>query len=255
LSLDLQRVLAEAMFVSVRVGMLMIFAPFLDSAAISPRIKAGATFVITLLLYPSCGPRALALGAVDWWRVVIGEVMVGLLLGLTMQFVFEGAQLAGQILGFQFGFSLVNVIDPQTQVDTPVLAIFQQAVVLLIFLQLNVHHWLLRAMAQSFEIVPAGMLTVTPPTADIMLRAAGGMLLVAVQIAAPTLIATALADLALGFLGKAAPQLPVLFVGMSVKSVLGLAVMAASIAFWPRMLESHFRLALQASEHLLHLAH
>lgn len=184
MNLDLQRVLAEAMFVSVRVGMLMVFAPFFDSAAISSRVKAGATFVITALLYPSCGPRVVALGAVDWWRVAIGEIMVGLLLGLTLQFVFEGVQLAGQIVGFQFGFSLVNVIDPRTQVDTPVLAIFQQAIVMLLFLQFNVHHWVLRALAKSFEYVPAGMITVTPLTTEVMIRAAGGMLLVAVQIAA-----------------------------------------------------------------------
>ncbi len=59
----------------------------------------------------------------------------GLALGLTIQFVFEGAQMAGQVGGFQFAFSLVNVIDPQTQVETPVLSVFHQLVVLLLFLQ------------------------------------------------------------------------------------------------------------------------
>ena len=62
--------------------------------------------------------------------------------------------MAGQILGFQLGYSLVNVIDPQTQVDTPVLSVFHQAVVLLLFLQLGVHRWLLRGLAKSFEYLP-----------------------------------------------------------------------------------------------------
>jgi flagellar biosynthesis protein FliR len=79
------------------------------------------------------------------------------------------------------------------------------------------------------------------------------MLLVAVQIAGPVLVATVLADIALGYIGKAAPALPVLFVGFSVKSVLGLAVLGGAVAFWPTVLEGHFLKALAGTERLLHL--
>jgi flagellar biosynthetic protein FliR len=242
------------MFVGVRIGMLMVFAPFFASLAISARVKAGLTVALTALLYPVYAPRTLDFNGLNWCRVVAGEVMVGLILGLTLSFVFEGAALAGQILGFQIGYSLVNVIDPQTQVDTPVLSIFHQSVVLLLFLQLGVHHWLLRGLAKSFEYLPPGVAGATPAATKELLHAAGAMLVVAVQIAAPALVATLLADIALGLIGKASPQLPVLFMGLSIKALVGFLVLAGALRYWPVLMERYFLRALQTMEHLLRLA-
>jgi flagellar biosynthetic protein FliR len=234
--------------------MLMVFAPFFSSLAIPMRLKAGLTVALTALLYPVYAPRAFDFNGLNWCRVVAGEVMVGLILGLTLSFVFEGAQVAGQILGFQLGYSLVNVIDPQSQVDTPVLSIFHQFVVLLLFLQLDVHHWLLRGLAKSFEYLPPGMPSATPAATEGLLHAAAAMLVIAVQIAAPALIATILADIVLGLIGKASPQLPVLFVGLSVKALVGFLVLAGVLRYWPALMERYFLRALQTMEHLLHLA-
>jgi flagellar biosynthetic protein FliR len=67
-------------------------------------------------------------------------------------------------------------------------------------------------------------------------------------------VATLVADMALGFLGKASPQLPVLFIGLAVKNLVGLAVLVAAIAYWPRMFGQQFAHGIQAAERLLHLA-
>jgi flagellar biosynthetic protein FliR len=58
----------------------------------------------------------------------------------------------------------------------------------------------------------------------------------------------------LGFLGKASPQLPVLFLGLSVKSVVGLAVLAFSLKYWPAIFDRYFTTAIHCSERLLQLA-
>jgi flagellar biosynthetic protein FliR len=206
------------------------------------------------LLYPVYAPRALDFTRLNWSRVVAGEVIVGLILGLTLTFVFEGAQVAGQILGFQLGYSLVNVIDPQTQVDTPVLSTFHQGIALLLFLQLGVHRWLLRGLAKSFEYLPPGAASANPAVTGELLHAAGAMLVIAVQIAAPALSATLLADIVLGLIGKASPQLPVLFMGLSVKALVGFLVLAGSLRYWPVLMERYFLRALQTTEQLLRLA-
>jgi flagellar biosynthetic protein FliR len=175
-------------------------------------------------------------------------------MGLTLQFVFEGVQLAGQILGFQVGHSLANLIDPLTNIETPVLANLYQVVALLIFLQLDVHHWMLRGLAKSFTYCPPGMVVAKPVVAAELWRAAGGMLVVALQIAIPALLATMVIDLTLGLLGKASPQLPVMFVGISVKSVVAFFVMFGVLRFWPGILERYFWDALMTGEKLMHLA-
>ena len=144
----------------------------------------------------------LALGSWQWAQVALGEVVVGLVLGLVANFLFEAALMAGQILGVQIGYSLANVFDPQTQADTPVLSEFHQMAALLIFLQLDVHHWLLRSLVRSFAYLPPGGALVTLAVASGLLHAAGGIFLAGVQIAAPSLVATLVADMALGFLGQ-----------------------------------------------------
>lgn len=252
--LHFEVLLAAAVFTGARVSGLMVFCPFLGSEAVPIPVKAGLTLLLTILLHPLHGPVALGLGSWQWARVAIGEIVVGLVLGLVANFLFESALLAGQILGVQIGYSLANVFDPQTQADTPVLSEFHQMAALLIFLELDVHHWLLRALARSFAYLPPGSVSVTLALVGGLMHAAGGIFLAGVQIAAPSLVATLVADIALGFLGKASPQLPVLFVGIAVKNLLGLSVLMAAMAYWPRLFNQQFARLVHVSEQLLHLA-
>jgi flagellar biosynthesis protein FliR len=250
----LEELLAAAAFTGARVSGLMVFCPFLGSEAVPVPVKAGLALLLTVVLHPLHGPATLALGSWQWAQVALGEAAIGLVLGLVANFLFEAALMAGQILGVQIGYSLANVFDPQTQADTPVLSVFHQMAALLIFLQMDVHHWLLRSLVRSFAYLPPGTVSLTLAAATGLLHAAGGIFLVGVQIAAPSLVATLVTDMALGFLGKASPQLPVLFIGLAVKNLVGLTVLMAAIAYWPRMFNQHFGNAIQTAERLLHLA-
>lgn len=250
----LETVVGRVLLVGTRVSALMVFAPFLASATISPRIKAGLTVALTALIYPAVAPGLPPLSKFNGWQVAGGEFVVGLIMGITLQFVFEGVELAGQVVGFQVGHSLANLINPLSEAETPILANFYQAVALLIFLQLDVHHWVLRGLVKSFRYCPPGSVVANPLVAEQIWRAAGGMLVMAVQIAIPTLLATILIDISLGYLGRASPQLPVLFVGISVKSVVAFLVVVGTLRFWPGLLERYFGEALVTSEQLMHLA-
>jgi flagellar biosynthetic protein FliR len=251
----LETVVGRLLTVGARVSALMVFAPFFGSMTIAPRIKAGLAVMLTALLYPLVGAGLPTLSGAMGWKVAGGEFIVGLMMGITLQFVFEGVELAGQIVGFQVGQALANLINPLADAETPILANFYQVVALLIFLQLDVHHWLLRGLVKSFQYCPPGMVVANPVVAEQIWRAAGGMLIIAVQIAIPTLLATMLIDIALGFLGRASPQLPVLFVGISVKSIVAFLVIMGTLRFWPGLLEKYFGEALATSERLMHLAH
>jgi flagellar biosynthetic protein FliR len=179
---------------------------------------------------------------------------VGFLLGFTLQLFFDAAQLAGQICGVQMGYSLASILNPDSQADSTVLATFYQLVVLVLFIQLSVPHWLLRGLARSYEYLPPGRLSLTRPAVSALLEFASGMWIAGMQIAAPVVVASLFADVALGFLGKASPQLPVLFLGISLKNLLGLALLAGSAAFWPRFFDARFERALEAAERILKLA-
>jgi flagellar biosynthetic protein FliR len=218
------------------------------------QVKAGLTVALTALLYPVYGAVRLETSALGWVQVVTGEAVAGLLLGLSLQFILEAAQMAGQILGVQAGFSLVSILDPQTQADSPVISTFIQLITLVIFLQLNVHHWLLRGLAASFAYLPPGSVVLSLGVTTRLLQAAGAIWLVGLQIAAPVVVATMLIDVTLGFLAKSSPQIPVLFLGLSVKTVVTLSVLTGTLMLWPRLFERHFAVGISMGERLLHLA-
>jgi flagellar biosynthesis protein FliR len=254
-ALHLDQLLGAAVFVGARVSGLMVYCPFLSSDAIPAPLKAALTLLMTGLIYPLHGPLQLNLSPWQWTGVAVSEVMIGLTLGLAANFLLEAPLLAGQILGTQMGYSLASLFDPQTQADTPVLGELHRLAALLIFLQLDVHHWLLRAVVRSFAYLPAGAAPATFTAMNSLLRAAGGIFLAGVQIAAPALAATLIADVTLGFLGKASPQLPVMFIGLAVKNMLGLAILMGVVVYWPHSFSDRFAESVGFAERLLHLAH
>jgi len=251
----LERILAHALPIGIRLAGVMTFAPFFGSDALPARVKAALVLALTAMLYGVCRTPEFSLTIFSATRMILSESVVGLMMGLSVQIVLEGAQLAGQLAGAQLGFSLAAIIDPQTNIETPVLTIFYQMITMLIFLQLNVHHWILRAVVKSFGYFPVGTGVVSLAAARELLRAAGAMWLIGVQIAAPILLATLVIDVTMGFLSKASPQLPAMFIGMSAKSLAGYALLAASVGLWPLLLENKFLNAVGWTERVLGLAH
>lgn len=253
----IQRLLMPALLLGVRVAGLMSFAPFLGSTSISVRFKAALTIAVTVFLYPVCAPqigRTAALTTSGWLTTVLTESCLGLLMGLATQFVFEGAQFAGQFASIQMGLSLVTILDPQTQADTPVMSVFFQTVALFFFLQLNVHHWMIRAIAKSYALVPVGSVTISAPLVREFFHVAASIWIVGAELAGPIVLATMVVDLSLKFLGKVSPQIPVMLVGVSLKLLLGLAILITALGHWPSFFQSHFAAALSAADHLLKLS-
>lgn len=244
------------MIAGSRVTGLLMVAPFLGSAAVPARIKIGLAFLLTLFLVPLVPPPSPALPAPALVLLMLGEFAIGFFLGFTLQLLFQAAQVAGQVCGVQMGFALASIINPDSEADSAVLSTsYEELIVLLLFIQLSVPQWLLRGLARSFDYLPPGHFSLTWPATSALPEFAGGMWVAGVQIAAPVLVPTLFADVALGFLGKASPQLPVLFVGLSIKSLLGLALLGGAVAFWPHFFAARFERAMEASERVLRLAH
>ena len=249
----LEQLVSHGLLIAFRIGGLMTFAPFFSNASVPWRVRAVVTLLITWALVPIYGSTPPA--GTSPVRAIAGELAVGFALGLSTQFVFEAAMLAGQITGMQVGYSLVNLIDPTTEVDTPVLSVFHQLMAVLLFLSFNGHHWMLRSVAKSFDYMPAGSAISAMAGTSAVLEGAKVIFVAGVQLAAPVLAVTVLTDVALAFLGRAMPQLPVLFVGLTLKMWLAFAVVIASVTLWPRLFAGYFQNAFHFSEHLLRSWH
>jgi flagellar biosynthesis protein FliR len=254
MEISLTELLTGPLVIGIRISGLMLFAPFFGNGAITPRIKAILVLLITAVLYPVYSPQVGTVTLTQWPGVVAREFVLGVTIGLVTNFVFEAAQLAGTVLGVQMGYSLVNILDPQTQVDTTVVAVFHQTVAFLLFLQLDVHHWILRGIARSFEYLSPGAVHLNRGLTTELLHGIAGVLEAGLQIAAPVLVATLVADVILGFLGKASPQMPLMLLGPALKSMLGIGILVTVIRYWPALFERYFTESVGFTERLLHLA-
>jgi flagellar biosynthesis protein FliR len=232
----------------------MLFAPFLGSMIIPARVKAIFVLAITFLLFPTVKQQNLPHSLAEWPMLILIEFAIGAGMGIATNLVFEGAQLAGQILGVQMGYSLVNILDPQSQVDTTVVSVFYQSIVMLLFLRMDVHYWLLRAVGNSFLYLPPGTAHLSSLFTQGVLRTAGSIFGIGIQIAAPVLSATLAADVVLGLMGKASPQMPLMLLGPAVKSLLGLVILMATLKYWPDMFSHLFLDSMAKGEELLHFA-
>jgi|YelNatPaOPRAMG01_1025707.scaffolds.fasta_scaffold81997_3 flagellar biosynthetic protein FliR len=239
--------------IAARVGMLMVFAPFFGGSAIPMPVKAALTLALTAVLYPALQALPAPPDASAWLAIMLGEAAVGLVIGLVMNFVFEGIELAGAVAGFQMGFSLETAIDPTTRASSPILAVFYQTLALLLFLQLGMHRWMLLVLARSYSYLPVGGARVGAAGMEMLLHASGKMFLTGIEMAAPILMITFLTDLAMGLLNKASPQFPVVFTSISIKNLVGFALMLITIGLWPGILRGCFEQALAATERILHL--
>ena len=240
---------------ALRTGGLLTFEPFLGDRSIPGAVKAGLLVVLTGLLLPVVPPQSVPLDVAGWVRIVLSETMVGVLIGLSMQVVFEAMQLAGQITGVQLGLSLATLFDPLSEANSGVMTVFFNLLTVLTYLQFNVHHWVVRALARSFDYLPVGSMVPSQLLISEAVHVVGALFVLGVQIAAPVLLVTMLIDLVIGFLNKASPQLPALLLGVPVKSLTGYALLIGVINFWPGILERRLAWSIGAAEHLLHLAH
>ena len=254
MNISLIQVIGVLLAIGIRLTGILLFAPFFGSMVIPTRVKVVLVVALTAMLYPMTASKIPQMTMSQWPLLVISELMIGVAMGVVTNLVFDGVQMAGQILSVQMGYSLVNILDPQTQVESTVVASFHQTIAMLIFLRLNVHFWILRALARSFDYLPPASGHFSGNFVAAAMHAGGDVFAVGIQIAAPVLSATLLADIALGLLGKASPQLPLMLLGPAVKSVLGILILISALKYWPCIFEHMFLNSLDQADRLLHLA-
>ena len=234
----------------VRVSGMVAFAPFFSSTALPVRVKAVFVGAVAFLLAPLVASLPGAHVALDF-PALLGELAVGLVYGLTLALLNEMLLFAGQIVGLQFSFSLVNLLDPGSSIQTPLMGALFQLMGTLVVIGAGLDRVVLASMVRSFRAVPLGAYTLAPPTALAIVHAAAGIFLAAVELAAPVLAATMLVEIAVSLMGKLSPQLPVMSLTVPLKTLTGLAVLTGALALWPRFIEARFASLLDLAQKLI----
>jgi flagellar biosynthetic protein FliR len=234
----------------VRVSGMLVFAPFFSSNALPVRTKAVLVLAIAFLLAPLVATLPNAHAEIGF-AALLGELAVGLVYGLTLALLNEMLLFAGQIAGVQFSFSLVNLLDPSTHIETPLLGDLFQLMGTLVILAAGLDRILLASLVRSFRAVPLGTYGLAPASGQAIVQAAGGIFLAGVELAAPVLAGTMLVEIAVALMGRLSPQLPVMSLTVPLKTLTGFAILAGSLALWPRFIEARFSGLLDMAERLI----
>jgi flagellar biosynthetic protein FliR len=247
---DWPQYLTAGVLVLVRLSGLMVFAPMFSSAAIAPRIKAGFVIAMTVLLAPAVVAVPGARAVLDM-RAVLGELGVGLVFGLSLSLLNEALTFAGTLLGLQFSFSLVNLMDPNSMIETPVLGQMLSWMGVLVIIGAGLDRTLLAAVVRSFCTVPLGQAVIQAKTGAALAMMAGGIFLAGLQLAAPVLAATLTVEVVVALVSRLAPQLPAMVVSIPLKTMVAYVVLIGSLAVWPGWIERHFTALLDAAGRLM----
>jgi len=223
--------LAAFFLIFVRVTAFMTTAPIFAVKNVPALVKVGTGFILALLVFPvieTATPemQQLAESLLGYILGILEEATVGLLLGIITYLIFNAVRVAGQFMDFQVGFAFSGVFDPLTAEQDTRLAQFMFLLGMLLFLTLDGHYALIRGICESFQVLPLAAVTFQDNVALIAVRAFAMMFAIALQMALPVIAVVVITDLALGFVGRTAPQMNIFMLGFPLKIATGIIMLS-----------------------------
>lgn len=213
----------------IRVASMLMIFPIFSGPQIPMQLRLGFGLVLSFLLYHLIPTVHLANGLFDLAVAGASQVVLGVVVGYVASLVFAGVQFAGELIDLQIGFAVANVLNPQTQQNITIIGEFQLAIATLVFLVTNSHYLLISGIAGSFNLVPLPYINLDPSVGGNVVLFFTQAFLVVFKIAAPSVFALLITNVALAFMAKVAPQMNVFVIGLPIQVSVGLVMMAISI--------------------------
>jgi flagellar biosynthetic protein FliR len=220
----------------VRPGALMMVGPGLGGQQVPVQARVALTALLALALAPSVPlPTGAAVGLLT---VVVREIAIGLALGLAARAVIAGAELAGHICSQQIGFSYAATVDPEGGARNTALASLYGLLATFTWLAIDGHHLLVRALDASYTGLPMGGGGIDASLVQSIRDVLGLVFVTGLRLAFPLIAVLLLVELALGLISRAAPALNFFVIGYPVRLIVGLFVVAITIAALPGVVRS-----------------
>ena len=228
--------------VFLRIGAILMTIPVFESRSIPHLFKLALALATSLILFPMLNLSPLPVPTSIFGLAIgaAGEILLGFIIGFSVKIIFAGIQMAGQMGGYQMGLALANVMDPADSQQIPLLAQFNNLVALLIFLTLNAHYWFIRALTQSYRLVPPFNVHFDGALIEHLMQLAGNMFVVAIQVGAPIIAALLVTSVAFGLVARTVPQMNVFIVAMPLKIGIGLLFLGFSLPYFAAFLKKIF---------------
>ncbi|HXU93144.1 MAG TPA: flagellar biosynthetic protein FliR [Gallionella sp.] len=250
-SAQLDAWLAALIFPLTRILAMIASSPVLGNKQVPARVKIGLSVLLAIIIAPTIDAMPpVSVGSPQGLLIMVQQVIIGVAMGFTIRLVFTAVEMAGELAGLQMGLGFATFYDPINASSTPVVAQFWGMIAALAFLVLNGHLYLLSALAESFRTLPVGD-TMSAQGLHGVASWGGSIFAYALQISLPILAALLIANIALGILTRAAPQLNLFAVGFPITLSIGFFVLVLSMPYFIPLLDRLIQEGIGTALHLV----
>lgn len=233
MNLLLPGIAAAYLLTFARVGTLVMLMPGVGEQLVSPRLRLAFALLLSLLLFPTVRPllptQNGAIAGPGLIALLIGELLVGLMLGLTVRMVLAALQTAGMIISQQLGLSYAMTVDPMQGGQQAAIGNFLALLGVTLIMASDLHHIALEAIGRSYVLLPPDGVPGMGEAAALALKAIGRGFGLGVQISAPFIAFGILFNVGLGVLARLMPQMQVFFVAVPASVLIGMLVLLGSL--------------------------
>ena len=215
----------------LRVSALLLTAPMFGHQAIPLQVKVVLAMFLSYVLFTFHITQSIVvdLKLVSLFVLAVKEMITGASIGFAIGIIFGGVRYAGELISYDMGFSMATMYDPENNASFPVIGEMLYWYLLMIFILLNGHHFIIEALIGSYKAIPIGTWNISEGAIQKLISLTGQMFIVAVKIAAPVLVSLFIANISIGILNKAMPQMNIFGIIFSLKIGLGAIVLIATI--------------------------
>lgn len=230
--------LVEFLLLLLRVSALIIASPLFGRVNIPRMTKVGFCVFLTYMFFVAY-PTEVVLDDVTLFSfagICLKELLFGLILGFCTNLFFTLVFTSGQMIDMQIGFGMVNVLDPQSNMQVPVTGNILNLLLLICFFAVNGHHRLFTVIISSMQGIPVGQAVFQPALmARAALEAFSLAFLLAIQVAMPVIAGAVALEVVLGIMIRTVPQLNMFVAGLPLKVLLGLILFFLMMQPYVRM--------------------
>ncbi|OFI06820.1 flagellar biosynthetic protein FlhB [Clostridium acetireducens DSM 10703] len=235
-------------FTALILVFLRLFAFFITIPVFFPKetpvyFKVGFALIMSYILLPGINYATVS-NITDMFPFIlncINEIITGLTLGYITNLCFISVRIAGNMMDLQVGFAMMSMFDPNTNSNATLLERLLYWFSIIIFLLIDGHHMLIRALIESFNTINIGQYILGKPTATLIIKAFIEFFSISLKIAIPIVLIILITDLTLGLIARTVPQLNVMILGLPIKILVGLTAFSLALPIFIKVVESSFQ--------------
>ena len=219
-------VLAFLLVMTRMLAVLSVAPPFAGSS-VPLRVRLATSVAVAMVVAPN-QPSALPIEIGPLFGAITYQVVVGSLFGFVIQLLLSAPLVGGALADHLSGLSSAALFDPLSNAAATPVGRLNQLIATVILVVLDGHLLIVRGVLHTYEVAPLDGLRLEELD-SLLAEGSGLLLLAALEMTVPLLVALLLTEVVLGLAVKAAPRLNVMVVGFAVKSLVLLAAFTLTL--------------------------